>query len=223
MRITVERHAVGTRETIDLIDLVPTKIVGIGQNYRAHAIEMGKGIPEEPLMFLKPTTALISAGSPIERPAGFERVDFEGELGVVIGKRARRVPKDQALSFVLGFTCVNDVTVRDLQKKDGQWTRAKGFDTFCPIGPRIVAGIDPSNLKITTRVNGQVKQDSSTSDLIFDVPTLISFVTAHMTLEEGDVISTGTPAGVGNLMPGDVVEIEIENIGVLGNPVIARP
>ncbi|HSD91189.1 MAG TPA: fumarylacetoacetate hydrolase family protein [Kofleriaceae bacterium] len=201
----------------------PSKIIGIGQNYRAHAAEMGKGIPEEPLMFLKPPSAVIADGMPIERPAGYERVDHEGELGVVIGKRAHRVSREHALEYVQGFTCVNDVTVRDLQKKDGQWTRAKGFDTFCPIGPRIVPGLDPSNLRVTTRVNGQVRQDSSTSDLIFDVPTLISFVSQHMTLEPGDVISTGTPSGVGNLNPGDVVEVEISGIGVLRNPVVAKP
>jgi 2-keto-4-pentenoate hydratase/2-oxohepta-3-ene-1,7-dioic acid hydratase in catechol pathway len=205
------------------VDLVPSKIVGIGQNYRAHAAEMGKGLPEQPLLFLKPSSALIPDGHAIERPSGYDRVDYEGELGVVIARRCSRVPKDRALDVVLGFTCVDDVTVRDLQKSDGQWTRAKGFDTFCPLGPRIVGGLDPSDLRITTRVNGQVRQDSSTSDLIFDVPTLIAFVTAHMTLEAHDVISTGTPAGVGNLSPGDVVEVEIAGIGVLRNPVVARP
>ncbi len=202
---------------------VPGKIIGIGQNYRAHAAEMGKGIPEEPLMFLKPPSAIIRDGEAIHRPSGYERVDYEGELGVVIGKRAQRVSRANALDFVAGFTCVNDVTVRDLQKKDGQWTRAKGFDTFCPVGPRVVPGLDPSNLRITTRVNGIVKQDSSTSDLIFDVPTLIEFVTRHMTLEPGDLISTGTPSGVGNLSVGDVVEVEIAGIGILKNPVVARP
>jgi len=201
----------------------PSKIIGIGTNYRAHAIEMGKGIPDEPLMFLKPTSALILDGASIERPAGYARVDFEGELGVVIGQRARRVPRERALDVVAGFTCVNDVTVRDLQKKDGQWTRAKGFDTFCPVGPRIVPGLDPSNLRIRTRVDGVVRQDSTTSDLIFDVPALVAFCSAVMTLEPGDIISTGTPAGVGNLEPGNVVEIEIDGIGVLRNPVIARP
>ena len=202
--------------------LVPSKIIGIGVNYRAHAVEMGKGLPEEPLMFLKPPSALIGDGAAIERPPGYERVDFEGELGVVIGQRARRISRDRALAHVLGFVCVNDVSVRDLQKKDGQWARAKGFDTFCPVGPRIVPGLDPSALRISTRVNGVVRQDSSTADLIFDVPTLVAFCSEHMTLEPGDVISTGTPAGVGNLSPGDVVEIEIEGIGVLRNPVIAR-
>lgn len=217
MRIPVARGG-----AVEEIDLVPSKIIGIGQNYRAHAVEMGKGIPEEPLMFLKPRSALLADGGAIERPGGYERVDYEGELGVVIGQRARRVPRERALDVVLGFTCINDVTVRDLQKRDGQWTRAKGFDTFCPLGPRIVAGLDPSRLRITTRVNGVVKQDSSTSDLIFDVPTLIAFVSEHMTLEIGDVISTGTPSGVGNLAPGDRVEVEIEGIGVLANSVIAR-
>ena len=202
--------------------LRPSKIIGIGQDYRAHAAEMGKAIPEEPLMFLKPTTAVIADGMPIERPGGYDRVDYEGELGVVIGRRTRRVAAGTALDHVMGFCCVNDVTVRDLQKKDVQFTRAKGFDGFCPLGPRIVAGLEPSSLRITTRVNGAVRQDSSTADLIFDVPTLIEFVSAHMTLEPGDVITTGTPAGVGNLAVGDVVEVEIAGIGVLRNPVIAR-
>lgn len=203
--------------------VAPSKIIGIGQNYRAHAAEMGKGIPEEPLMFLKPPSAVIADGMPIERPAGYERVDYEGELGVVIGRRARRVSRDSALDYVAGYVCVNDVSVRDLQKRDGQWARAKGFDTFCPVGPRVVPGLDPTSLRITTRVNGQVRQDSSTSDMIFDVPTLIAFVSAHMTLEPGDLISTGTPSGVGNLNPGDVVEVEIAGIGILRNPVIAKP
>ncbi|HEX2685064.1 MAG TPA: fumarylacetoacetate hydrolase family protein [Kofleriaceae bacterium] len=205
------------------IDLVPSKIIGIGVNYRAHAAEMGKGLPEEPLMFLKPRSAMIASGEAIERPAGYDRVDYEGELGVVIGQRARRVPRDRALEVVMGLVCVNDVTVRDLQQRDGQWARAKGFDTFCPIGPRIVAGLDPLKLAIQTRVNGVTRQASSTSDLIFDVATLIAFVSAHMTLEVGDVISTGTPSGVGNLTPGDEVEVEIEGIGILKNSVVARP
>jgi 2-keto-4-pentenoate hydratase/2-oxohepta-3-ene-1,7-dioic acid hydratase in catechol pathway len=209
----------GSEETIDL---APTKIVGIGQNYRAHAVEMGKGIPSEPLMFLKPPSALLASGEPIRRPGGYARVDYEGELGVVIGRRTQGVSRERALEVVMGYCCVNDVTVRELQAKDGQWTRAKGFDTFCPIGPRVAAGLDPRDLRITTRVNGVVKQDSRTSDLIFDVPTLIAFVSAHMTLEPGDIISTGTPAGVGPLAVGDVCEIEIEGVGVLRNPVVAR-
>jgi 2-keto-4-pentenoate hydratase/2-oxohepta-3-ene-1,7-dioic acid hydratase in catechol pathway len=203
-------------------DFAPSKIVCIGQNYRLHAQEMGKGIPSEPLLFFKPPSALVGDGGVIERPAGFARVDHEAELGVVIGTRARRVSKADALDFVLGYTCVNDVTVRELQQKDGQWSRAKGFDTFCPVGPRIVPGLDPSDLAIRCRVNGVSKQDSRTSDLIFDVPTLIEFISAHMTLEPGDLISTGTPAGVGNLNVGDLVEVDIEGIGVLSNRVVAR-
>ncbi len=204
------------------VTIAPSKIIGIGQNYRAHAAEMGKGLPDEPLLFMKPPSALLGDGADLVRPVGYDRVDYEGELGVIIGTIASRVRRIDALQHVLGFTCINDVTVRDLQKKDGQWIRAKGFDGFCPVGPRVVAGLDPSNLRITTRVNGAVRQDSTTADLIFDVPTLISFVSHHMTLMPGDIISTGTPAGVGNLAPGDVVEVEIEHIGVLRNHVIAR-
>jgi 2-keto-4-pentenoate hydratase/2-oxohepta-3-ene-1,7-dioic acid hydratase in catechol pathway len=205
------------------LPVTPTKIVGVGLNYRAHALEMGKPLPAEPLLFLKPPSALIGPDEPIVRPRGYERVDFEGELAVVIGRRARRVSREQALEHVAGYTCLNDVTVRDLQKKDIQYTRAKGFDSFCPVGPRVAAGLDPERLHIETRVNGVTRQSSSTSDLIFDVPALVAFVSAVMTLEEGDLISTGTPPGVGNLQPGDVVEIEIEGIGILRNPVTGEP
>jgi 2-keto-4-pentenoate hydratase/2-oxohepta-3-ene-1,7-dioic acid hydratase in catechol pathway len=203
-----------------VIDLHPTKIVCIGANYRAHIAEMGKVVPEEPVLFMKPPTALVSAGEAIVRPPGYLRVDFEGELALVIGRRARRIPAASALDHILGLTIVNDVTVRDLQDKDGQWTRAKGFDTFCPLGPAIVRGVDPTDLRITTRVNGETRQDSRTSDLIFPVPFLIEFISRVMTLEPGDVISTGTPSGVGNLAPGDRVAVEIEGIGILENPVI---
>ncbi|HUH02371.1 MAG TPA: fumarylacetoacetate hydrolase family protein, partial [Kofleriaceae bacterium] len=150
------------------------------------------------------------------------RVDYEGELGVVIGRRARNVVAADALDYVMGYTCVNDVTCRDLQQRDNQWARAKGFDTFCPIGPRIVGALDPSDLRIQTRVNGETRQDSRTSDLIFSVPVLIEVITRVMTLEVGDVISTGTPSGVGNLTPGDAVEIEIEGIGILSNHVVGE-
>ncbi len=204
------------------IDLIPTKIIGIGVNYRAHAVEMGKTLPVEPLMFLKPPSALLAHGGVIRRPDGFPRVDHEAELGVVIGQRTSHVSRERALEVVLGYTCVNDVSVRELQQRDGQWTRAKGFDSFCPVGPRIVAGLDPSNLRITARVNGETRQDSTTADLIFDVPALIAFCSTYMTLEPGDIISTGTPAGVGDMAVGDVVEIEIEGIGVLRNVVEAR-
>jgi 2-keto-4-pentenoate hydratase/2-oxohepta-3-ene-1,7-dioic acid hydratase in catechol pathway len=204
------------------LGLEPGKIVGIGVNYRAHAVEMGKTPPDEPILFLKPSTAVIADGESIVRPAGYERVDFEAELAVVIGTRCRRVAPENALDFVLGITCLNDVTVRDLQKLDGQWARAKGFDTFCPIGPRIVRDLDPTDLRVVSRVNGQVRQDSRTSDMIVSVPELISFASRSMTLEVGDVITTGTPSGVGNLSPGDVVEIEIEGVGVLRNPVVGE-
>jgi 2-keto-4-pentenoate hydratase/2-oxohepta-3-ene-1,7-dioic acid hydratase in catechol pathway len=205
---------------IATLSRVPSKIIGIGLNYRAHAAEMGKPLPQEPLLFMKPPSALIGPGTPIVRPRGYERVDYEGELCIVIGRRATRVAREKALDFVRGYTICNDVTVRDLQKKDVQYTRAKGFDTFCPVGPRVAEGLDPSNLKIVTRLNGVTKQSSSTSDLIFDVPFLVAFVSRVMTLEEGDLITTGTPPGVGNLTPGDTVEIEIEGIGSMANPVV---
>ncbi len=201
--------------------LAPTKVVGIGVNYRAHAREMGKSLPAEPLVFLKPPSALVGPEAPIELPAGYQRVDFEAELGVVIGRRARRVAADRALEFAAGFTCVNDVTVRDLQQRDGQWARAKGFDSFCPVGPRVVPALDVSDLRVTSRLNGETRQDARTSDLIFSVPELISFVSHVMTLEPGDIIATGTPSGVGRLSPGDRVEVEVEGVGVLTNPVVA--
>jgi 2-keto-4-pentenoate hydratase/2-oxohepta-3-ene-1,7-dioic acid hydratase in catechol pathway len=220
-------ETIGTDVARRMAPVEPSKIVGIGSNYRAHAIEIGKPIPKEPLLFLKPPSSVIGPDAAIVRPTGYERTDFEGELGVVMGKRARKVSAKDALTYVFGYTVVNDVTVRDLQQRDVQFTRAKGFDTFCPVGPVVVGAdardgtsIDPGKLAIFTRVNGDLKQDSSTADLIFDVPTLISFVSHVMTLEPGDLISTGTPPGVGPIQPGDRVEIEIENIGVLANPVV---
>jgi 2-keto-4-pentenoate hydratase/2-oxohepta-3-ene-1,7-dioic acid hydratase in catechol pathway len=201
-------------------NLMPSKIVCVGTNYRAHAAEMNKPVPDEPLLFMKPPSALAAAGEPIVRPRGYKRVDFEGELAFVVSRRARRVPAARALDHVLGFTCLNDVTVRDLQVKDGQFTRAKGFDGFCPLGPVIRAGLDPSDLRLVTRLNGEIKQDSSTSDLIFSVPQLVEFISRYMTLEAGDIVSTGTPSGVANLSPGDTVEIEIQGIGKLSNPVV---
>jgi 2-keto-4-pentenoate hydratase/2-oxohepta-3-ene-1,7-dioic acid hydratase in catechol pathway len=214
----VDTHTGATRDH----DLAPSKIVGVGTNYRAHAAEMGKPVPAEPLIFLKPTTAMSASGDRIVRPSGYQRVDFEGELAVVIGRKAHRVSPSAALDHVLGYACGNDVTVRDLQAKDGQWTRAKGFDGFFPLGPRIVSGLDPSHLRITTRVNGETRQDSNTSDMIFGVAELIAFITRVMTLLPGDVITTGTPQGVGNLDPGDTVDIEIAGIGVLSNPVVGE-
>lgn len=183
---------------------------------------MGKTPPDEPVLFLKAPSALCASGEPVVRPGGYERVDYEGELAVVMARRARRVSADQVLDYVLGYTCLNDITVRDLQKRDGQWARAKSFDGFCPVGPRIVAGLDPSNLRLVTRLNGRVVQDSSTSDLIFAVRDVLAFISQHMTLEPGDLITTGTPSGVGNLQPGDRVEVDIEGIGVLETPIIGQ-
>ncbi len=204
--------------------LRPTKIIGVGLNYRAHAEEMKKPLPDEPLLFLKPPSALVGPDDPIVRPRGaWREIHYEGELAVVIGKRARRVTRDKARDIIAGFTCMNDVTVRELQRKDVQYTRAKGFDSFAPCGPRVVSGIDPSRLRIETRLNGEVRQRSTTADMIFDVPTIIAFVSRVMTLEEGDIITTGTPPGVGPLFAGDIVEVEIEGIGVLRNPVIEEP
>jgi 2-keto-4-pentenoate hydratase/2-oxohepta-3-ene-1,7-dioic acid hydratase in catechol pathway len=204
----------------------PSKIVALGKNYAAHAREMAaKGmsseVPSEPLIFLKPPSAVIGPGEAIVYPAMSQQVDYEAELVVVIGRRAKSVAQGEARSYVLGYTCGNDVTARDLQKKDGQWTRGKGFDTFCPLGPWIVTNPDPANLHLETRVNGVVRQSGVTSDLIFGVEVLVSHISQIMTLEPGDVIMTGTPAGVGPLVPGDVVEVEIEGIGVLRNPVVA--
>jgi 2-keto-4-pentenoate hydratase/2-oxohepta-3-ene-1,7-dioic acid hydratase in catechol pathway len=201
---------------------VPSKILAVGQNYRAHAAEMGKGLPDEPLLFLKAPSALLPPGDPIVRPGGYERVDHEGELCLVIGRRARHVRAAEALDYVLGCTILNDVTVRDLQKKDGQFTRAKGFDTFAPCGPWLETDLDPGALRLVTRVNGAVRQDSTTADMIFSVPALVAFASRVMTLEPGDLFSTGTPSGVGQLWPGDVVEVEIEGIGTLRNPVVAE-
>lgn len=203
--------------------LQPSKIIGVGLNYRAHALEMKKPLPETPLLFMKPPSALCGPGDPIVRPRGPVRVDFEGELCVVIGQRARRVARARALEHVAGYTIMNDVTVRDYQRSDVQYTRAKGFDSFAPAGPRVVAGLDPSALAIVTRVNGVIRQQSTTADMIFDVPALIEFVSRVMTLEPGDLITTGTPPGVGPIQAGDVVAIEIPEIGVLENPVVDEP
>jgi 2-keto-4-pentenoate hydratase/2-oxohepta-3-ene-1,7-dioic acid hydratase in catechol pathway len=202
-----------------LAPVAPSKIVCVGLNYRAHAVEMGHPLPAEPVLFLKPPTACIGPGEPIVRPAASRRVDHEAELALVIGRRVRSVAPGEADAAIFGYTCANDVTARDLQARDGQWTRAKGFDTFCPLGPWIVAGIDPADLAVEAFVNGARRQASRTSDLIFGTRELVSFVSGIMTLEPGDVILTGTPAGVGPLAAGDVVEVRIEGIGALVNPV----
>jgi 2-keto-4-pentenoate hydratase/2-oxohepta-3-ene-1,7-dioic acid hydratase in catechol pathway len=200
---------------------LPSKIIGIGRNYADHAREFNNVPPEEePMIFLKPPSAVISPGDAILIPAASRRVDHEAELGVVIGRVARNLRDDEdPLSYVLGYACVNDVTARDLQKKDVQFTRGKGFDTFCPFGPWIETELDPADLAITGRVNGEVRQQARTSDMIFPISRLIRFLAGIMTLLPGDLIATGTPAGVGPLAPGDVVEVEVEGVGTLRNPV----
>ncbi len=197
----------------------PGKIIAVGLNYIDHAEELKMPVPDEPIIFMKPSTAVIGHEDCILLPGISERVDYEGELAVVIGKDCRNVSRDEAEDVILGYTCFNDVTARDLQAKDGQWTRAKSFDTFAPLGP-YVAKVEPSKLKIETRVNGRVVQRSNTSNLIFDVYSLVEFVSSIMTLRAGDVIATGTPAGVGAMKEGDVVEVEIEKIGVLRNKAV---
>lgn len=205
-----------------LAPVEPSKIIGIGTNYREHAAEMGRALPTVPKIFLKPSTAVIATGEAIRIPPGTQRVDHEAELGVVIGRVCSRVRPEDALAYVAGYTAVNDVTARDFQKADGVFARAKGFDTFCPVGPALVTGLDPRDLGVRARVNGQLRQDGRTSDLLFDVPTLIAFVSSIMTLLPGDLISTGTPSGVGPLVHGDRVEVEVEGIGVLYNTVVDR-
>ena len=198
---------------------VPTKIVCVGRNYAEHARELGNEAPPEPILFLKPPSALLAPGGTIVRPADSQRVDYEGELAIVVGREAKAVRAASWRDYVRGFTCANDVTARDLQKKDVQFTRGKGFDTFCPVGPAIETDLDPADLRISTRVNGQVRQDGRTSQMIFPCGELFAFITRVMTLLPGDLILTGTPAGVGPLEAGDRVEVEIEGIGVLRNVV----
>ena len=204
-----------------LAPVLPSKVVAVGQNYAEHAREMGGRVPDEPLVFLKPSTSVIGPGDPIVHPPVGERMDYEGELAVVVGRLARRLSTEQAARAILGYTCGNDVTLRDLQAKDGQWTRAKGFDTSCPLGPWIETEVDPAGLRLRTLVNGEVRQDARTSDLAFGPAEPVSFVSTFMTLLPGDVVLTGTPAGVGALAPGDRVEVEIEGIGTLANAVAA--
>jgi 2-keto-4-pentenoate hydratase/2-oxohepta-3-ene-1,7-dioic acid hydratase in catechol pathway len=200
----------------------PNLIVAIGRNYADHAAQMNAEVPSEPLIFLKPNTSIIADGEAIVYPSWVsQKVEYEGELAVIISQTCYRVSEGDAMRYVLGYTCANDVTARDLQRKDGQWARGKGFNTFCPIGPTLVTDLDPSDLRLITRVNGNVQQDGRTSDLIFKIPRLIAHISAVMTLQRGDVILTGSPAGVGPIVPGDVVEVEIEGIGTLRNPVVA--
>jgi len=199
--------------------VVPSKIVCVGRNYADHAKELGNEAPAEPIIFLKPPSALLAPEGTIVRPAISQRVDFEGELAIVIGREAKQVARANWRDHVAGFTCANDVTARDIQKKDVQFTRGKGFDTFLPLGPHVESDLDPSRLRLTTRVNGETRQDGTTADMVFPCDFLVEFITSVMTLLPGDVILTGTPAGVGPLQPGDVVEVEIEGIGVLRNSV----
>ncbi|MBO8163775.1 MAG: fumarylacetoacetate hydrolase family protein [Brevibacillus sp.] len=204
-----------------LAPCAPSKVVCIGVNYKDHAVEMGKDLPAEPLMFMKPSTAVIGPGEAIVYPSLTENLHYEGELAVVIKKTARHIKAEQAEEYILGFTCAIDVTARDLQQRDGQWTRAKGFDTFCPLGPAIAPKLDYNNLRIVTRVNGEVRQDSNTSQMVFKVPQLLEAITSVMTLLPGDVVLTGTPAGVGQLHVGDEISVTIEGIGTLTNRVVA--
>jgi 2-keto-4-pentenoate hydratase/2-oxohepta-3-ene-1,7-dioic acid hydratase in catechol pathway len=204
-----------------LAPVLPSKVVAVGRNYADHAEEMGGDVPEEPVIFLKPSTAVIGPGDSIPYPSISSRVDHEGELAVVIGRLARSVRAEEAGRFILGYTCGNDVTARDLQQRDGQWTRGKGFDGFCPLGPWVETEFDPIDVGIECRVNGRVRQAARTTQLTFGPAELVEFVTQVMTLLPGDVILTGTPAGVAPLQVGDRVEVEVEGIGVLENTVVA--
>ena len=201
----------------------PSKIVGVGRNYREHAAEMGGEVPgAEPLLFLKAPSALVTGGADILLPAESQRVDFEGELALVIGRKIKNWPEKDWLEALAGVCCANDVTARDLQKRDGQYARAKSFDTFCPVGPEIVSGLDPSDLAVETRVNGAVRQSARTSQMVFSPAYLVTYISRMMTLSPGDLILTGTPAGVGPLSPEDIVEVEIQKIGILRNRVARR-
>jgi 2-keto-4-pentenoate hydratase/2-oxohepta-3-ene-1,7-dioic acid hydratase in catechol pathway len=214
-------ETVPTAEARLLAPVVPSKVVAVGLNYRDHAAERGKPIPAEPLIFLKPPSAVIGPGEAIRRPAWAGRVDHEAEMGIVLGRRVHELPSPEAArAAIFGVTCVNDVTARELQDRDVQFTRAKGFDTFCPVGPAIATGVDFGRLDVIGRVNGAVRQRSTTSQLIFPCEHLVWFVSRVMTLLPGDIISTGTPSGIGPLEAGDVVEVEVTGVGVLRNPVV---
>ncbi len=201
--------------------LKPSKIVCVGRNYADHARELGNEVPKAPLLFLKAPSALIADGEPIILPRASAQVEHEAEIGVVVGRRLRQASAAEAEQGIRRFVCLNDVTARDLQKSDGQWTRATGFDSFCPVGPRIAEGLDWRGLEVIGRVNGVERQRARSSDMVFPIPMLLSYISGVMTLEPGDLVATGTPAGVGPLVPGDVVEVEIPGVGVLHNPVKA--
>ena len=200
----------------------PSKLLCVGLNYREHAAEMGKALPAEPLLFIKPPTTVVDPGQPILLPPGVGRVEYEAELAVVIGRRARRVPRSRAWDYVLGLTCLNDVTARDLQNKEVQYTRCKGFDTFAPLGPCVATGLTGEPRTVECWVNGDRRQAGTTADLIFPVDYLVEYITSVMTLEPGDVISTGTPSGVGSLRAGDIVTVKVQGVGELRNPVEAE-
>ena len=204
-----------------LAPVIPSKVLAVARNYPEHAAEMGNPLPERPMLFFKPATSVIGPGDPIPLPPDTERVDHEAELAVVIGRLCRRVPEADALKYVLGYTCANDVTVRDWQKADGQWARAKGSDGFCPLGPWVETELDPADLAVTSRVNGQARQSGRTSEMAFSPSFLISYASRTITLLPGDVVLTGTPPGVGPMTPGDRVEVEVERIGVLENPAMS--
>ena len=204
-----------------LAPVLPSKLVCVGKNYAAHAAEFGMEVPDEPLLFLKPSTAVIGPLDPIRLLPVSKRVDYEGELAVVIGRLARDIRAEDAYRVILGYTCANDVTLRDLQKTDDQWARAKGFDGSCPLGPWIETDVDPNDVTVETRLNGEVRQHGSSVDMVYGVATLIEYITSFMTLLPGDVLLTGTPEGVGRLAAGDLVEVEVEGVGSLANPVIA--
>ena len=221
VRLTGQRYPLA--EVRLLAPVLPSKVVAVGKNYAEHVREMGAELPAEPVLFLKPSTSVTGPGDRIAYPVKLtDRVDYEGELAVIIGRLCRDVPKERAYDVVFGYTCANDVTARDLQLKDGQWTRAKGFDTFCPLGPWMETATDPSDLGITTTVNGEVRQHARTRELLWDVPSLIEYVSAVMTLLPGDVLLTGTPEGVGPLTDGDEVSVTVESIGTLTNKVVIR-
>ena len=202
-----------------LAPVLPSKLVCVGKNYAAHAAEFGMEVPDEPLLFLKPSTAVIGPGDPIRLLPINDRTDYEGEMAVVMGRLARNVRAEDASRFILGFTCANDVTLRDLQRSDDQWTKAKGFDGSCPLGPWIETSVDPTDVFVETRLNGDVVQRTSTSEMVFGVAELIEYITTFMTLLPGDVLLTGTPEGVGRVRSGDVVEVEVEGVGTLRNAV----
>lgn len=204
-----------------LAPVFPTKVVCVGRNYVEHAAELGNEVPDEPVIFIKPSTSVIGPGAPIVLPSESSEVHHEAELAVVVGKVSRNVAAEDAAAHILGYTAGNDVSARDLQKKDGQWARAKGFDSFCPLGPAIETELDPAGLRITCEVNDELRQEGSTYDMVFGVAELFAFISRVMTLLPGDVILTGTPAGVGPIVAGDRVEVTIERIGTLSNPVVA--